>query len=517
MSPRESGGCSNATLIQPGDMTHRKLIRLSGSTATGSDTSRSRVGACDDATSGPEVWYELDLQAATRAIEVRAILEASFDAALDLRRGPCADTLSLDCDRGSALGLPGSALAARLEPGVYWLVVDGKDGASRGDFQLQVETDPGNGACPEPPLNVSCETALPFEDAERQTLLVDLHCATMSREADEQERRYYSLDLTSEASPVVARFSRWGFASAETASIYVHREDPQTSDCGPTVARDYRNQQRSRSEAELAALLEPGRYIIELRGETEPPTTPSLLTFRLDRAACRSGPVGNTCEDAVELETAPGSYVLEGSTLCNSEHVNLSSCNGVVAPDQLYRLDLRGLSEPTRARLTVLADGLDISPLMYVLADDGAGGCGEGVYCFDSLAYWEGPPSYDLNLDPALYFIGVQDADGGAGSYRLSVELDRTPPSPCVTSAIDNCVFWANLDFCCIGWDNARCPELVTTCGLASETQRCVCEKNAACCGAAGDTSTCAEAYAACDYLCPDFAPSTYACLDPYR
>ncbi len=518
--PTESAGCSSAAVIQPSDVSGRELIRLSGSTASGGDTSQSRLGGCDGATGGPELWYQLDLQAATRAIDVRAILDASFDAVLDLRRGPCADTLSLDCDRASALGAPSSALAARLEPGVYWLVVDGKDGASHGDFQLQVELDPGRGACSEPPLNLSCETALPLPSGDLQTLFVDAHCTTLGHMPGDEEVRYYSLDLNGEAAPVVVRLARWDLVATSGDAIIVHRENPQTSGCGETVAGDFLRSESVRGGAEVTALLEPGRYIIELQSDvrTEPGPELNALTVRLDRAACSSGPVGDTCEDAIELETGPGAYVLEGSTLCNSDHVTLSDCSEASTPDQFYRLDLRAETAPTRTRLTLLMDGLRIMPLMYLLADDGAGGCGRGLYCVDfGSGEWEGPPHYDLNLAPDLYFIGVESSIRGAGSYRLLVELDRTVPSSCVTTTIAECVFRDYLQLCCFQWGSTDCPELISLCGLASETQRCVCERNAACCGAVGDTSGCAEAYAACNYLCPEFAPSSYSCLDPYR
>lgn len=512
-----SSGCSAAPMIRASKPWSRELIQVSGSTAAAASTSQSPWGGCDGATSGPDAWYVLDLQALPAPVELHAVVDADFDAALDLRRGPCEDTLSLDCDRAAALGRPQSALSLRLAAGVYWLVVDGKDEASHGDFRLQVELDPGAAGASPSPTNDSCERPQPFAGLELETLFVHPNVT------DGATTSYYSLDLSAETAPVVATLSAWNLAAEHLPkAISIYHAGAADPPCGSLVASDFlRSESSQGSDVELSTRLDPGRYTFEvvqqpLTSATDVSTT-GALTLRLDRELCRAGPVANSCETAIEIDTAPGAHVVEGSTLCNSDHLSLGYCNEASSPDQFYRLDLSAESAPTRTRLTVLLDGLGLQPLLYVLGDGGSGACGRGLYCFDTVQNFEGLPHYDLTLQPGLYFIGVESVSESAGRYRLLVELDRAEPSPCVTSAIDECVERNSLAYCCDGWDLPECPELISLCGLAVETQRCVCEREPACCGAPGDTSRCAEAYSACNYLCPEFAPSTSQCLDPHR
>jgi hypothetical protein len=513
-----------APLIRPSDPHQRERIVVADSTASSADTHQSRLGGCDGATAGPDRWYELDLGAAVRAVEVRAILDAEFDAALALRRGACGDALSLDCDRGSALGRPSSMLAARLEPGVYWLVVDGNGVSDGGDFQLQVDLDPQGGvACERPPTNLGCESPVAFAGRDIETLIVDTDCRTVDPKTDDKELRSYSLDLSSESGPVLVTLSSWNFAAPRVGyypdHLAVYPADGAGSTCGTRLAASTLSDGgESRMATVLRSLLAPGRYLITLRTEqldANGEASPSALTLQLERGACRDGPVGNTCETALELPTDPGTVVRWGSTLCNQSHVTLADCGEANTPDQFYRLDLRAQAAPTRTRMSILVDGLEIQPLLYLLADDGAGGCGRGLYCNDTIANWEGAPHYELTLAPALYFIGVESAFAGlTGSYGLLVELSRAEPSPCVTTEIDQCAFHDYTTLCWDGWTPA-CLDAAVLCGLAAETRACVCETAPGCCEVGADPTRCSEVDAACGYFCPEFA-SSYTCLDRF-
>jgi hypothetical protein len=510
-----SRGCSVAATLVLGAAGQPEHLTVSGSNEAEADTSQSALGGCRGATTGPDVWYELDLSRARATVDVRVVLDAGFDAALDLRRGPCGDSVSLHCDRASALGRPSSVLHAELEPGSYWLVVSGRDAASRGSFVLQVAFDAQLDECR---AADACADALRLDTRALQTTLLPNGCSTPD---DAEPVFFYELDLRGEDAPVLATLSSWRFAARGNAHLRVHQADTDSAGCGASITSSWLGSGASHpSDAELNALLSPGRYFIEVgapRQGDDGQSSPIALTLRLDRETCRAGPKANTCATAIELDTSAGLQVVEGATFCNSDQLTLEPCDDTGAPEQFYRLDLSREAGPTRVRLAVSADGIDFSPLLYVLTADAAGNCGRGLYCFDSISWYEGLPDYQLTLEPKLYFVGVDSGiTGSSGRYRLWVELAPIQPSPCVNAEIDFCVSRDDLTHCCSEPQGPGCLELVTACGLAPETRACVCNANAACCGEEGDRSSCPDVFRACSFLCPDFAPSAGSCLALY-
>jgi hypothetical protein len=523
MMPCDAGGgslggsCADAETLRPADMARRLVMDRMGTSRYASDTSQSTFGSCANETAGPDVWYELDLRVASAAFDIHALVDASFDAVIDLRRGPCGDTVSLQCDRASSVGRPGSSLAARLDPDMYWLVVDGAEATSQGEFRLQVELDP-RADCAEPPSNTSCETALELEPLERQSVLLDEACL---ESVSDDLHSYYSLDLTAEAHPVRAAISVWTLSAPEVQTLTLYRSEASGMTCDALVNESFLSSATPyKTNAELDSLLPPGHYVVEFDARDVEPSDHAVLSVQLDRDACREGPTGNGCEQAIDIDPSIASQVIDGSTLCNTNQLTLEPCARAGeedAPDQFYRLDLRGAAGPTRARLTVLVDGLNFLPLLYVLKGDAAGGCGPALFCDDRIDFDEGPPFASLILEPEVYFVGVDGAEAGsAGTYRLLVELEPDEPSACVDVSIDDCMF-ANaqgLD-CCVGW-TPLCTEIVAACGLAPAAQACVCDADADCCGAGFADAECSAVQAACGYLCPEFSPSEFSCLSAF-
>lgn len=510
----ELGGCSAAERLSPPTVEARSLLQVRGSTTLAADTNRSSLGACRDATSGPDVWYELDLGAFTAPVEVHAAVDASFDAALELRRGACADTLSLDCDRAGPLTRASSSLAARLEPGAYWLVVDGADAASHGDFQLHVELDPSPERCSAGVSpNDSCAAAAPLTGGERELLLIDELCAPVADNG--YPSLYYELDLTGETAEVLLRAAAWTSSEPARESLFVYAADSPEDTCGGEIALSYLSSGEARpSNAEIQALLAPGRYHLRLELDDDPMRRSALQVW-LDRAACGAGPRHNDCSDAAVIDPTLGQQVVSGSTACNANRLVLAECSDVDAPEQLFRLDLRAAAGPVRARIAPLVDGLEFYPILYVLSAGLDGGCGAPLHCDDRADDFEGTPEVDLMLEPSLYFVGIDGADVGArGAFRLLVELGPAQPSPCVNSQIDQCMASTGAPGCCDAW-GPGCSDAVAACGLARATQECVCSAEPACCSPDASSVDCSAAHAACDYSCPDFAPSEGSCLGP--
>lgn len=513
-APSHLEGCARFEALRAASLGERAVFSASGTTLGASDTTHSDSGSCAGASAGPEAWYQLDLSSASGPVEMQAVVDASFDAVIDLRRGPCGDTRSMACDRAAAVGRVSSSLSQRLDPGVYWLVVDGAGEASAGDFRLQVEAEPLLG-CARPAPNQSCESAVPLEALERQTVLLDEACAA---EAGSDVGLYYELDLRAEPSPLLANVTIWNLRQPHYEEVSLYSLDAEPADCETPLARTYlRNGAAQRSSAELHSLLPPGRYAIEALPDESSQGDQVALTVQLDRSTCAQGPVGNDCADALDdIDPSAASQVVEGSTACNTNRHAVLACSSQPeeAPEQFHRLDLRAAPGVTRARLTVLVDGLNFMPLLYLVSSGANGECGDAIFCDNRVERAEGPPHADVLLEPALYFVAVDsDNRGMAGAYQLLVELEPGEPSPCVNTQIDGCMVYANLALdCCREWE-PLCNQVVALCGLSPATQDCVCAANPACCQSNLLAPDCSAAQQACGYLCPDFMAQDRTCL----
>jgi hypothetical protein len=503
-------GCRDAERLVPVTVSARSLLRVSGSTALALDTNRSELEGCRDVSAGPDRWYALDLSEFATAVELQAVVDAPFDSLLELRRGACGDAQSLDCDRARGVAITGSSIAARLEPDEYWLIVDGASPDSRGEFQLQVELDPAPGSCTGTTGAGSCGAPLPIEPLARQTLLLDEAC--LPRAEDGDLSAWYELDLSAESRSVLVHAAAWTLSEPASEDFSLYAADDIA--CESELAYGSFSRGLGRTNAEFSALLAPGRYQLQVSFYLEVQRRAGL-DLEIDRETCKDGPVANLCDDAISIDPSLPRQVLEGNTACNTSHFQ-STCAELDAPEQFYRLDLRGSPGLVRTRVTPLVDGLGFGPIVALLAADGDGVCPDAVYCDESIDNAEGPSHLDLILDPRLYYLVIDGADPSAGGpYRLLVELEPGERRPCVDTRIDSCVRANGQIDCCRGWGPA-CDASAELCGLTRSAQECLCATAPACCDAEDrDASACLDALQACDYLCPEYAASESSCLAP--
>lgn len=501
-------GCRSAERLVPSLVSARSVLHANGSTELAEDSNRSELAGCRDASSGPDRWYALDLSAFSTAVELQAVVDARFDALLELRRGACGDTESLDCDRPRGVAATGASIAARLEPDLYWLIVDGATPDSRGEFRLQVEIDPAPGSCTGTPAVGSCGAPLPLETLSRQTLLLDEACLPLAENGDISS--WYELDLSAESRSVLVHATAWTLSAPafERFNLY----DAADAECQSELGYADLSRGLGRTNAELNALLAPGRYQLELSLD-QGTGKHAGLDLEIDRDTCKDGPVANSCDDALTIDPSLPRQVLEGNTACNTSRFQ-SECAELDAPEQFYRLDLRAAPGPVRARVTTLVDGLGFGPILALLTAAGDEVCPDAVYCDESIDNAEGPGHLDLILDPQLHYLVIDGADPSAGGpYRLLVELEPAERRPCVDAGIDECVSRNGQINCCREWGPA-CDATAAMCGLAPSTQQCVCQTAPACCGTVErDGSACLDAVRACNYLCPEYAASDYSCL----
>jgi hypothetical protein len=121
------------------DCAHAQRLELGDSYSL---TSGTTSGARDDAagcagSAGADVWYRIDVL--SRGILYFDVVDGrAWDSVLDLRQGECGDgAWSAVACGDDACGGARSHVAALVEPGGYYLVVDGKGPADQGDFVLR--------------------------------------------------------------------------------------------------------------------------------------------------------------------------------------------------------------------------------------------------------------------------------------------------------------------------------------------------------------------------------------------
>ena len=114
-----------------------------GATLAGTDTT---AVTCAEADGAPDHWFELDLPAAGR-IEALGV-DADFDAAFELRAGPCAaDGAALACRTRNAGRQPALDAPIPVDAGRHCLVVDGRRALVSGRFRAAITVCPPAG-CP---------------------------------------------------------------------------------------------------------------------------------------------------------------------------------------------------------------------------------------------------------------------------------------------------------------------------------------------------------------------------------
>ena len=128
---------------------------VTGSTCTATDTTTwTAATGCSASTGGREVFYRLQITARSE-VTLRA---TGFDTVLYLRRDTCTGAqVACNDDEDLAHGVTGSLLRATLDPGTYYVVLDGWDAAAFGDFTLTTTITPA-------PANDTCAGAqvIPF-------------------------------------------------------------------------------------------------------------------------------------------------------------------------------------------------------------------------------------------------------------------------------------------------------------------------------------------------------------------
>ncbi|WP_053234998.1 putative metal-binding motif-containing protein [Sandaracinus amylolyticus] len=111
---------------------------FTGDTTAMLDDLQTRT-SCGDGARSTDAMFRLELTEARRVVANTG--GSTFDTVLHVHRDSCANTGELACDDDSGDG-SSSLIDRRLDPGTYFLVVDGRGMVSRGQYTLEVLVTP---------------------------------------------------------------------------------------------------------------------------------------------------------------------------------------------------------------------------------------------------------------------------------------------------------------------------------------------------------------------------------------
>lgn len=320
-SPQEANGTCDAPIpLSPGVVT--------GSTTHGQ---HEHAGSCGPSDSR-ELVYELDI---VRRQRVTIEVEAHFDSVLYIRKDDCTDAnAEVDCN-DDAPDRTRSRIERVLEPGRYFVFVDGY-GHEAGAFKLTVsETEVLS-------LVDMCAGAPRLVEGTTQT-------GTTSAMADDAEascgggaggaEAVWRAELSDRSRVRVVEHSDDMAPVVHLRRACADEESEVACSESGAVAGD----------ATATGVMDPGDYAVF--ADAREHGTAGRFTLLLQTAPLTgTGTNNDGCGDAAPL-AGNGSGVVEGDTFTARDDV-AGSCGGTGAPDVVYRLDV-----PHKSRVVASLDG----------------------------------------------------------------------------------------------------------------------------------------------------------------
>ena len=378
-APEANGSCDAPIPLGPG--------AVSGSTTHGEHDNAGSCGPSDSR----ELVYELDV---ARRERVTIEVEARFDSVLYIRKEDCTDpNAEVDCNDDGP-DRTHSRIERVLEPGKYFVFVDGY-GQESGTFKMKVGTSDVLAlaeVCQKaPPLVagvVQTGTTQGMADDARATCGGGAEGADAAWRADIASRsRVRIVEHSDEVAPVVHVRRACADEQSEVA-------------CGEGGGTG--------GDAAVTGLFDPGAYTIFADARERDSAGSYSLSLETAPAA-GSGAPGDRCGDAIPLPAgaAATSGSVTGDTFAARDDV-AGSCGGAGAPDLVYRVDV-----PRRSRFVASLDGEE-APHVLVLWSRCAQRASE-VACGHAV---------DEILAPGTYYVGVDGASAEAfGRFTLGYAL----------------------------------------------------------------------------------------------
>lgn len=362
---------------------------VSGDTSNGAD---NMTGSCIQGGAAPEIVYSITVE--SRA-QLTVVMTSDFDGALYLL-GACGELRSEIACNDDAPSTTRSEIQAQVDPGTYFLAVDGYGSASgRYDVQATITDLASIGQVCQQAAQLTAGQAV-TGSTRGQPGYFTATCAGGARSPD----RVYTLDVPSRSR------MRLRMQSNYDGAIYVRR-DCQNPNSELACNDDHRDTQHSM----LVTTLDQGRYYIFADGFSN--NQAGDYSLRADLAPLTGG---STPADACAApgNLAPGQDAVLDTFPASDDYAG--SCGGQGAPDVVYQIDLQN-----RVRLRARLADSEFQAAMYIQRT-----CGQAnteVVC--SSAAGPGGTELEATLTPGTYFLVV---DGVAadqfGAARVELQLD---------------------------------------------------------------------------------------------
>jgi hypothetical protein len=383
---------------------------VSGSTTRGE---HENAGTCGQADSR-ELVYELDL---SRRQRVTLEVEAHFDSVLYIRRDDCADpSAEVDCNDDGP-DRTHSRLERVLEPGKYFVFVDGYAQES-GTFKMTVTTSDVlalSEICQKAPALafgvVQSATTVGMADDARATCGGGAEGADAAWRAEVAARsRVRIVEHSDEVAPI----------------LHVRRSCPDEQSevaCAESGG--------GAGDAAVTGVFEPGTYTV-FADARERDSTGSYSLLLETAPPAGQATMGDGCGDAMPLGSSVASGAgsggraqgsagsVPGDTFVARDDVS-GSCGGAGAPDLVYRLDV-----PRRSRFVASLDGEEAPHVLVAWRR-----------CADRSSEVACGRTVDEILDPGTYYLAVDGATPDAfGRFTLGYALrDLTGQSSACVAA----------------------------------------------------------------------------------
>lgn len=352
------------------------------------------TGSCIAGGQAPEHVYSFVVS--QRSL-VTASLDSSYDGAIYIL-GACGDVRSELACNDDAPTTSHSETQATLEPGTYYLVVDGY-GTAAGEYEVSYSV-----TTLRPPGEL-CRAASPLTPGQPisgttagETSSFEGSCAGQGAD------RVYTLDVSQ---PSRARIR---MQSTHDGVVYVRSvcADPSTEVACNDDFRDTRH-------SLVTTTLDSGRYYVFADGYTAVGQGQASGDYTLEVELVPTGGApapGDGC--ASPLTPTPGQPI-SVDTIRHADDL-AGSCGGQGAPDVVYRLDLRSR---TRIRASFPPDS-EHPPVLYLQRT-----CGDARSEIACVSAMGGPAAFDQTLAPGTYFLVVDGADAnGFGATNVALQMD---------------------------------------------------------------------------------------------
>jgi hypothetical protein len=346
---------------------------------------------------GPELVYQFYVQDPQVMVATTALSGTFTDTVLYVRARCTDSTTELGCNDDATIDTNSSTLNVALDPGYYFLVVDGRDASQVGSFQMQVDFYPGFGSACDPEDDDPCAPGLVCRQVPPST---DYTCeepvCTDNRDDDEDGLTDFPLDP--------------GCSSEDDATEDDDCPDgPGCPDCANGVDDD-------------------GDLLIDYPADTD---------------CASAGQIVEGCgleDDPIQTVTSD----MHTGTTIGAQHDFTPSCGfSGTSPDNVW---LFQLPMPVTS-LVVDTVGSGYDTIMMVKP----GNCGGTDLACDDDSGGGGTSRVTMtNVAAGVYAIIVDGYSSGSGAYQLHVNGEVAPGAACTdpmfASGILSCPSFAPCD-----------------------------------------------------------------------